>query len=239
MSYMMLALRCTALFSLSLLTACAAGPQSDASDGAQALKKLPNKQGERVAVSIYEFRSSVTEISARGTTDIFKTALVQSGKFRVVERARLNEGVMREKQLNASALSSGNTARQKLRGASYIFEGSITEANPSESQHSGSFGIGGASINGGGNRDFIGIDVRIVDAANGDVIDAISVRKAINSTSSGISGVGYLIGGVLAREGKSTALVPDLNVQQQRKESLDAALRAAVNEAVNELAKRF
>ena len=35
-------------------------------------------------MTIYEFRSGVTEIPARGATDMFKTALVQSGQFRLL-----------------------------------------------------------------------------------------------------------------------------------------------------------
>ena len=69
-------------------------PRADAAPTTQTLKKLPRKQGERVAVTIYEFRSSVNEVNGRAATDMFKTALVQSGQFRVVQRARLNEGVI-------------------------------------------------------------------------------------------------------------------------------------------------
>ena len=60
-------LRLLAALSLAaVLGACSTGKgaleapaQADASPGAQALKKLPRKAGERVAVTIYEFRSEL------------------------------------------------------------------------------------------------------------------------------------------------------------------------------------
>jgi len=44
---------------------------------------------------------------------------------------------------------------------------------------------------------------------------------------------------VLSRKGKNTTFVPDIQMQQQRKESLDVALRAAIDQAVIELAARL
>jgi len=214
-------------------------PRVDAAPSTPVIKALPRKPGELVTVSIYEFRSSVTEIPARGTTDMFKTALVNSGQFRVVERARLNQGVIPEKQLNASGLSSGRSARDKLLDAKYIFEGAITQANPGETQRSGGVGIAGAQIGSSTNRDVIGIDVRVVDVATGAIVAVVTVHKSIASDSSSVSGLGSLLGTVLAQQGKSTAYVPDVQYQQQRKQSLDVALRAAIDQAVIELANRF
>ncbi|MEP7140379.1 MAG: CsgG/HfaB family protein [Caldimonas sp.] len=232
------------LASTVVLTACAdtptaEAPQVDRAASTQALKKLPRKAGERVTVSIYEFRSSVGEIPARGSTDMFKTALVQSGQFRVVERSRLSEGVIREKQLNASGLSTGRAGAEPLTGARYIFEGSITEANASQTQRSAGFAVAGMEMNRSTNKDVIGIDVRIVDVASGDIVDVVTVRKSIASDAAGVSGVGNLIGTVMGHKGRSTAYVPDVHLQQQRKESLDVALRAAIDQAVIELAARF
>jgi curli biogenesis system outer membrane secretion channel CsgG len=211
----------------------------DSAASTRQLKALPRKTGELIPVSIYEFRSSVTEVPARGATDMFKTALVHSGQFRVVERARLTEGVIREKQLNAGGLSGGNSATTKLTEARYLFEGSITQANAGETQRTGAFGIAGAQIGGSTNRDVIGVDVRVVEVGSGDIVAAVTVQKAIAGDSANVSGLGSLLGTVLAQKGKSTTYVPDVQVQQQRKQSLDVALRAAIDQAVVELADRF
>lgn len=214
-------------------------PQVDSAASTQALKDLPRRSGERVAVTIYDFRSSVGEIAARGCTDMFKTALVESGRFRVVERARLAEGVIREKQLNASGFSSGTSAGEVLMSAKYIFEGAITEANAGQTQRSGGIGIAGAQFGGSSSKDMIGIDVRIVDVATGEIVGVVTVRKSVASDTVGVSGIGNLIGTVLSGKGRSPTYAPDIHLQQQRKESLDLALRAAIDQAVIELASRL
>jgi curli biogenesis system outer membrane secretion channel CsgG len=238
------------LCGLALLAACVTAPADAAAkaaepvakvapEGAPPVRKLPHKEGERVPVTIYEFRSGIYELPARGSTDMFITALIQNGTFRVVERNQLNQSVIAEKQLNSQGLSTGTSGAQKLRGAEYIFEGAITEANSSETQRSGSVGVAGMTVSGGKNRDVIAVDVRIVDAATGDVLDAVTVRKAIKSDSKGVSGVGNLLGTFLSKRGVDTTYTPDVNIQQQRKESLDEALRTAIAEAITQLAARF
>lgn len=232
------------LAAAALLAGCAAtpyeAPQVANTPTAQALKKLPRRAGEPVAVSIYEFRSSITEVSARAATDMFKTALVQSGQFRVVERARMNEGVIREKQLNAQDMSSGRSAQQPLRDARYLFEGAVTEANAGENQRSGTLNVGGLELGGGTNTDTIAVDVRIVEVASGDVLDSITVKKSVQADSASVSGIGNLIATVMNRRGKTpSAYTPDARASSSRREGLDAALRAAIDHAVLELARRF
>jgi curli biogenesis system outer membrane secretion channel CsgG len=226
----------------ALLAGCAATPAAepprvDSAASTQKLQQLPRKTGERVAVSIYEFRSTVGDIPARGGTDMFKTALVESGQFRVVERARLNEGVVREKQLNASGLTTGSSAAQPLLDAKYIFEGAITEANAGQTQRSAAFNIGGAELGASKGTDVLAIDVR--EVATGELVNVVTVRKTIVSDSTSFSGIGSLIGTVLAGKGRNAAYVPDLRLQQQRKESIDLALRAVIDEAVIQLASRL
>ena len=201
--------------------------------------KLPRANGEKVAVTIYEFRSTVGEVPARGATDMFVTALMRNGGFRVVERAQLQQGVMIEKQLNSQGLSTGNVAQQQLRGAQYIFEGSISQANANETQRGGSVGLAGVAVSGGKSHDTIGIDVRIVDAATGDILDSVALRRAVKSDNAAVSGVGGFLRSAMDRRGVNTAYVPDVDVAQQRKQSLDEALRGLIEDAVAQLAARF
>lgn len=193
---------------------------------------------KRVPVAIYEFRSSVTEIPARGATDMFIDALVHNGQFRVVERSQLNQSLLVEKQLAQQGISAPED-NKPLRAARYLFEGTISEANASEDQHSGAFAIAGMSIGRGKNKDVVAIDVRVVDAHTGDILDTVTVRKAVKSDSSSVSGVGNLLGTVLAKHGKDTTYTPNVDSQSQHKESIDATLREAINEAVTQLATKF
>jgi curli biogenesis system outer membrane secretion channel CsgG len=235
-------LRLLGLFSmwmaLALIPIARAHAAPDATAKVAAMPdKTSTQADERVAVAIYEFRSSVTEIPARGATDMFIDALVRAGQFRVVERSQLTQSLLMERQLGAQGITAGENA--PMRAARYLFEGTISEANASETQHSGSFDVAGFSIGGGKNKDVIGIDVRVVDAHTGDVLDTISVHKAVKSSSSSVSGIGNLLGTVLAQHGQSTAYTPNVNLQGQHKESLDVTLRELINDAVSQLTRRL
>ena len=209
--------------------------------GSKQRPTLPRKSSDaRVAVAIYEFTSNLPEISPRGATEQFKTALVQSGQFRVVERAKLDRGVVREKQMNAAGQTTGSTSQQQLRGAEYIFEAEITELGSGSRTSSNGVNIGGMQIGGASNRDEFGIDVSIVDANTGDVVDAISVRKRMKGAARSVGGIGALINRVRAEKGKGgVAYSPEVQHQSTSKDNFDAVLREAIEEAVHELAKRF
>jgi curli biogenesis system outer membrane secretion channel CsgG len=194
----------------------------------------------RPTVAIYEFRSGVSEIAARAATDMFVTALVQSGRFHVMERSRLNEGVVREKQLNASGATTGDIGSTQLHGVRYLFEGTLSEANASQDQHASGVSIGGMEIGTGRNRDAIAIDVRVLDASTGEVMDVITVHRTIDATQSGFSGVGNLLSAAAAMGGgRGVPIVPDVHVQDQHRESVDGAVRSAIEEAVAKLGERF
>lgn len=232
-----------AWIALALLSACAGQPgvpsQSAANASKAAVVRLPAR-GERVAVTIYEFRSGVPEIGARGATDMFKTALAGQGRFVLVERARLNEGVMREKQLNAAGQSTGRSAQKPLRAADYIFEASITELSAGDRQSQGGVYLGGLQLGGGSGDDSLGIDVRIVDAESGEVRDTVSLRRTLKNSAAQVSGFASLVQTVRAMRGQDTSpLVPDVSLQTSRKDSLDRALRGLIDDAVAQLAARF
>ncbi len=204
----------------------------DNSHSSQALAALPRQTGPKKIVTIYEFRSSVPEVQAGGATDMFTTALIKSGAFAVAERSRLSQGVMAEKQLNGSGVATGSSASSKVAGADFIFEGTISEANQSGSQNGGGMSFGGLNLGGGNNKDSIGIDVRIIDASSGLVIDSVDVRKSVSSSQLSMSGLGSMIGSVAGHS-------VDANVNTGRRDGVDQATRACIETAVAELVKRY
>lgn len=210
----------------------------DDSPSARELRKVPRKAGERPVVAIYEFRSAVPEIQVGAAQEMFVTALVRSGAFAVAERQRLAEGVMRERQLAQQGISAGGASGQ-VAAARYIFEVVISEANVGESESASGVNIGGMRVQTAGAKDGIGLDVRVVDAANGMVVDAVNVVKKIEAGSTAISGVGNLLGSIMGRRGKELPLPVDAETRSSRKEGLDRALRSAIEVAVAELARRL
>lgn len=214
-------------------------PEVDNSRTTQKLQSLKRKAGPKPVVTIYEFRSSVPEIQVKAAQEMFVTALIKSGAFAVAERQRLNEGVIREKQINAAGQSTGTSAYSKLAGANYIFEVVVSEANAGERQGEGNLSVGGMDLSRGSATDSIGMDVRIVDAESGLVIDAVNVRKKIEASSTSVSGVGRLAQSFAGLRGKSIPLNPDVSTKSSRKEGVDKALRSCIEAAVHELAMRI
>ena len=213
-------------------------PEVDRSSTARTLDSLP-RPATRPFVTVYEVRSSVSEVDPRAAGEMFTTALIKSRQFRVMERARLEQGVGRERALNTQGITGGATGATQLAGAGYVFEATFSEANAGKSRSEGGASVGGMSAGGSSNTDEIGMDVRVVNVATGEVVDAVNVRKAIESSNMNISGVGSLLETVASRRGKSTyGLTPDANYQSSRKDGVDRALRSVIELAVVELGKR-
>lgn len=195
----------------------------------------PVTKAEKKVVTIYEFRSSVQEVQPNGATDMFMTALVKTGTFAVAERQRLQQGVMAEKQLNSQGSTTGASSEASLAGVDYIFEGSITEANPNKSKNGLAGTFKGLGIESSKEKGEIGLDVRVIDAKSGMVLDAVNVRKTIQQGGFSATGVGSFVKTMTKTDLKGA----DLNVTREYKQGVDKAMRDCIEEAVNELTERY
>ena len=126
-----------------------------------------------------------------------------------------------------------------MAAARYVFEVVVSEANRGASESAQSFNIGGMTVGGGKSADAIGLDVRIVDVQSGLVVDAVNVVKAIEASTSNVSGVGNLLGSLRGLSGKAMPISLDAESRSSRKEGVDRALRACIEVAVAELARRL
>jgi len=210
-------------------------PEVDKSSTTKKLESLPRAEGSRRVVTIYEFRSSVSEVSGTAATDMFTTALIKSGAFAVAERQRLNQGVAYEKQLNAQGQSTGSVARSQLKGAEFIFEGTVSEANVQASKTGGGGVFQGLGVEASGEKATIGVDVRVVSASTAEVLDAVNVRKPVKSGGFSMSGIGAFA----QRLTKKNLQGADAGVAHEGREGVDEALRACIEEAVYLLVQRY
>ena len=221
------------------LPACAqSNARVDDSASSKELARVKRQSGARTTVAIYEFRSAVPDVQVGAAQEMFVTALIKSGAFAVAERQRLNEGLMRERQLNASGITAGPAAGQ-VAAARYVFEVVVSEANRGASESAQNFNIGGMTVGSGKSADAIGLDVRIVDVQSGLVVDAVNVVKTIEASTSNVSGVGNLLGALRGLSGKTMPVSVDADSHSSRKEGVDRALRACIEVAVAELARRL
>ena len=236
-----LAFTLIALFGLGAVPAHAEGadPVSDRSSTTRKLDGLPSVAlAARPMVTVYEVTSSVTEVEARAATAMFTTALIKSKQFRVMERSKINNGVAREREMNQTGVTSGNSATKQIKGANVIFEATISEATAAKSSSSGGFSLGGMQLGGGSNTDEVGMDVRVLSVGSGEVLDAINVRKEVAGSQSSVSGIGNLLGTLAANSGQDLrGMNPDATFQSARKERIYRPVRALMEQAIFELAQ--
>ena len=162
----------------------------------------------RVAVSVGEFRSSVSELDPRAAADMLVTALMNAGHYRV------------------------------LRNGKYLFEGTIAKAGASSSDQHHGISLGGLNLGSGKSKATLSIDVRVSIAATGEIVDSVSLSRPLTGSSSSVNGVGTAAANVLARHGKSLPYVPDVSHESSKQDDLDGALRALIEAAVAELHSR-
>jgi curli biogenesis system outer membrane secretion channel CsgG len=237
MAFTVLSLCC---FGATAVYAEGKDPVSDRSSTTQKLEGLPQVAlAARPMVTVYEVTSSVTEIEARAATAMFTTALIKSKQFRVMERSKIANGVAREREMNQTGVTSGTSATKQIKGANVIFEATISEATAAKASSSGGFSIGGMQLGGGSTKDEVGMDVRVLSVGTGEVLDAINVRKEVAGSQNSVSGIGSLLGTLAANSGQDLqGMNPDANFQSARKEGMDRAVRALMEQAIFELAQR-
>jgi curli biogenesis system outer membrane secretion channel CsgG len=203
-------------------------PQVESSGTSAALEALPRLPvAQRKIVTIYQFRSGVAGIQNQAAADMFTNALMESGAFLVAERQMMAD-LAAEKGLNATGRSDGDSAQHPVAAAQYIFEGAISEDNETQDQSQNSFSLGGITVGGQSQKGKIAIDVRVVDANTGLVMDSIAITKVIRSGGGGISG-----------SISSMSLAPGITSQSNHNDGVDAAVRACIEAAVLELVKRY
>ncbi|SCZ65930.1 CsgG/HfaB family protein [Thiohalomonas denitrificans] len=146
-----------------------------------------------------------------GLEDMLTTALVQSQRFRVLERSQLKE-VQSEQKLAASGQVDAATAAQQgnIAGADILIIAAVTgwEPNTSGGSASGGGGLLGKAgavfggLSGAMNKSAMAMDIRLIDANTGEVVAATNIdaeAKDMNlGAALGAIGGGAFGGGALS-----------------------------------------
>ncbi|MBW1852093.1 MAG: hypothetical protein JRJ15_11805 [Deltaproteobacteria bacterium] len=122
----------------------------------------------------------------RGMTDQLTDALIQSGKFVVMERETLND-VLGEQDLAASgrAQKSKSARTGKLVSAQVLIKGAITEFEEKSGGGGQRIGFGGFSIGQKREEAHVAVIIRLIDTTTGQVLN--SKRVEGTAKSGGIS----------------------------------------------------
>ena len=118
-----------------------------------------------------------------GMADMLITALVKTGKFRIFERAALDE-LLAEKNLSMSDLANpGVAAQQKFEIGDILVKATITEFGYKEGKVGGALKKLGGSAGVGSYTGRVAVDMRLIDIGTSEVIWAETVTKTETSKS--------------------------------------------------------
>jgi curli biogenesis system outer membrane secretion channel CsgG len=174
---------------------------------------LPPYNGPRARIAVADFDVKAAKATGEigtGLREMLVTALVNSNRFRVVERQVLS-AVMQEQELAASgaAAQGAGAQRGQIKTADVIVTAAVTEFEPQTSGGAGGIGGGGGVGSGilGGllgaslNKAHMALDIRIIDTSTSEVLAATRVQGQASDISGGfMAGFfgGWALGGGLA-----------------------------------------
>ncbi len=204
------------LVALSLLSV----PGARAAQKSIAVMKFTASAGGGVSY----WRSASWDLGT-GMAEMMTTALVESGKFKVLERQEI-DAVIGEQDFGASGRVDPATAAKigKILGAQYLVYGTVNEFEYSKSGEKGGVRVAGLRVGGEQAKAHIGLDVRIVDAVTGEI--PFSTRSTADASRSGFK-VGYSSSDFGA------------NIATFKKTPLGEATRKAIEDAVAKLVRDF
>ncbi|MDH4134658.1 MAG: CsgG/HfaB family protein [Gammaproteobacteria bacterium] len=146
----------------------------------QAQQEAYNGPKKRIAVKAFEFKAARGSAQiGRGMSDMLSDALFNSNRFIVLEREHIKE-VMQEQDFGASGRVKKETAAPigELEGAELLIRGSVTEFEPNCK--------GGAALIIAAKQACVTINIRIVDAKSGRVVNATTVEGRSGSIGGGL-----------------------------------------------------
>lgn len=190
----------------------------------------PVQAGPKKRIAVAKFDAVGSFVSQYGTWDIggglaaqLTTALIESGRFVVVERAEL-ASVLREQEMGLQKIVARETAAQagRMTGAQMLVRGSVTEFDQKTGGDGFRIGLGrsaaGLGLGVQSSEGVVGIDIRLIDTVTGQVLQSHKVHEKLSAR------------GVAA----------DVNVRQLSfggdsfsKTELGQATRAVIEKAVN------
>lgn len=108
--------------------------------------------------------------------------LVNSKKFKVVERSNIESVIKAQNLAAGDRISKGTGAKiGSLTGAQYLVMGTVTAYEDSVANTGGGISISGISIGGRKKSSYIAVDLRVVDTTSGE----ISFNRSVEARSGG------------------------------------------------------
>jgi len=174
--------------------------QVDNNAGAQ---PLPPYSGPKARIAVADFDVKAAKAGGEigtGLREMLVTALMNSGRFSVLERQAL-KAVMQEQELASSGAAQqgvGGPQRGKIKTADILVSAAVTEFEPQASGGGGGIGGGGSIgsgilggiIGGAMNKAHMALDLRIIDTSTSEVLASTRVQGEAKDIAGGI-GMGF------------------------------------------------
>ena len=134
--------------------------------------------------------------------DMLSSELVSTRAFQVLERKEIN-AVLSEQDLSASGRVSQSTLvkMRKIKGAKFLIAGTVA-AFEKTSAKGGKVRFKGLSVGGKKEKTYIAVDVKIIDAETGEIVDARTIEATIKAKAigAGLSVRNFSIAGADAKK---------------------------------------
>jgi curli biogenesis system outer membrane secretion channel CsgG len=184
-------------------TLCFAGMQPTAQvDNNAGAQPLPPYSGPKARIAVADFDVKAAKAGGEigtGLREMLVTALMNSGRFSVLERQAL-KAVMQEQELAASGAAQPGSGAQRgqIKTADILVSAAVTEFEPNASGMGGGIGGGGSVgsgilggiIGGAMNKSHMALDLRIIDTSTSEVLAATRVQGEARDIAGGI-GMGF------------------------------------------------
>jgi curli biogenesis system outer membrane secretion channel CsgG len=151
-----------------------------------------------------------------GLRDMLTTTLVQSKRFRVVERQELG-AIQEEIALGEKGYAEQATAvkKGKIKGADMLVVAAVTGWDPGTSGTGGGIGLGTrgflGGVLGGVKKSTMAMDIRIFDTATSEVLAETRVEGEATDIN-----LGFLAGGIIGNVGLGGALSTYANTPMEK-----------------------
>ena len=152
----------------------------------------PPYHGPKQVVAVLPFANRVRGVEGAanlgsGLSEILVTELVRSGRFLVVEREAIQD-IVKEQELGMTGLVRKETAPKTgvMSGAQFMIKGAVTEFSDRAGGGAIALGFRRGEIGGGSRTAYVGIDVRIVDNATGQVYASYNAHAKAKSTKANV-----------------------------------------------------
>ena len=125
-----------------------------------------------------------------GLTEMLTTELFRSGRFIMVERSALTD-IVKEQELGQTGLVQKETAAKvgELLGAQLLVAGAVTEFEANTGGGGATVGFGGFGVGLRTNVAHVGVDIRLVDSATGQIVKSYKADAKASDTGVGFVGL--------------------------------------------------